>query len=81
MDEIGPVLRITSAVRSGANVTITFPSATGRTYTLWQSDTLSGTWTNTNQTPITGTGSPKTFTIPAPVNGVPKRFHRVQVGP
>ena len=75
------VFRSTSAVRSGGNLIITFPSVTGRTYTLWQSDVLSGAWTNTNQTPITGNGSPKSFSVPTPVPGVPKRFHRVQVGP
>jgi hypothetical protein len=75
------VFRITSAVKSGSNVVITFPTVSGKSYTLWQSDTLSGTWTNAGQTAITGDGSPKTFTAPAPVNGVPKRFHRVQVGP
>jgi hypothetical protein len=52
---------------------------TGKTYLLQRSDTLTGAWTNTGLTTITGDGSVKSFTAPAPVNGVPKRFYRVQV--
>ncbi len=58
--------RITSALRSGGNLVISFPSVTGKTYTLWRSDSLSGSWTNSGQTPISGNGSVKTFTIAAP---------------
>ena len=76
------VLRITTVVRSGGTLVISFPSVSGRTYTLWRSDSLTGAWTNTGLTTITGNGTVRQFTVsPAPVAGVPKRFFRVQVGP
>ena len=34
------IFEITSVVLSGGNLTLSFPTATGRTYTLWRSDTL-----------------------------------------
>jgi len=36
---LGPVFAITSIIRSGANVLISFPSDSGKSYTLWRSDT------------------------------------------
>jgi hypothetical protein len=66
--------------RNGANLGFNFTSATGRTYTLWQSDTLApGSWTNTGQPAIAGDGTAKSFTLPTPNNTIPKRFYRVQV--
>ena len=73
--------RILSAVRSGGNVTITFPTVPGRSYTLWRSDVLTGPWTNTGLPPVAGNGSNQSFLLPAPVAGVPKRFYRVQSMP
>ncbi len=73
------VLRVTTLTPSGGNLEISFPSVTGKTYTLWRSDTLTGSWMNTGLTAISGNGSVQQFTIPAPVIGVPKRFFRVQV--
>ena len=76
------VFRVTTVVRSSGNLVISFPSVTGKTYTLWRSDNLTGAFTNTGLTAITGNGSVRQFTVsPAPVAGVPKRFFRVQVGP
>ena len=69
-----------TATRSGGNLIITFPTVAGKTYTLWQSNTL-GSWTNTGQIALSGNGSPRTFTVTAPVAGFPKRFYRVEVGP
>lgn len=53
----------------------------GKSYTLWRSDILAPeSWTNTGLTAIPGDSTTKTFTTPAPVAGVPERFHRVQSG-
>jgi len=72
--------RITNAVLGSGNLTLSFPTATGRTYTLWRSDTLtSGTWTNTGLTALAGTGATLTFTVPATTPA--RRFFRVQAEP
>ena len=71
---------ITSVVSSGANLLISFPSVAGKSYTLWTSDTLIAAWTDTGLAAITGDGSVKTFTVTAPVAGVPRRLYRVKVG-
>lgn len=73
------VLRITSIVRSGGNLVITFPSVTGRNYTLWQSDDL-GTWTNSGAAAIPGNDSEQTFS-PVIGAGVTRRCYRVKVEP
>ena len=74
--------RITNVVLSGGNLTISFPTVTGRSYTLWRSDTLAaGTWTNTGLPALPGTGTILTFTVPAPVPSVSERFFRVQAIP
>jgi hypothetical protein len=73
--------RILSAVRSGANLVLTFPTVTGRNYTLRRSDSLTGTWTDTGLPPLSGNDSNRTFTIPAPVAGTAKRFYRVEARP
>jgi len=75
-------LRISSVVRSGGNVTITFPTVAERSYTLSQNDTLSGVWTDTGQSALSGNGSNRTFTLnPIPAVGLTKRYYRVQSGP
>jgi N-acetylneuraminic acid mutarotase len=72
--------RITSAVLEGGNLLVSFPSVTGRSYTLWQSDSMNeGTWTDTGLPVQGGTGETLTFTIAAPVPG--RRFFRVQGTP
>jgi hypothetical protein len=74
--------RITSAVLSGGNLVLSFPAATGRSYTLWRSDTLAaGSWTNTGLPAVPGNGTILNFTVPAPATGVPERFFRVQSVP
>ena len=82
-DPVSPasIFRAT-ATRSGGNLVITFPSVTGKTYTLWQSGTLGlGSWSNSGQTALSGNGSTRTFTVTAPVGGVLQRFYRVLVTP
>ena len=70
------VFDFTSVVRSGANLILTFPTLTGRTYTLWRSDTLAAsTWINTGLPSIAGTGTTLTFTVPVPAAA--RRFFRV----
>jgi len=74
--------RITNVVLSGGNLTVSFPTVAGRTYTLWRSDTLAaGTWINTGLSALPGTGAALTFSVPAPAAGVPERFFRVHAGP
>jgi hypothetical protein len=74
--------RITNAVLSGGNLVLSFPTATGWSYTLWRSDTLAaGSWINTGLPALAGNGTTLTFTLPAPVAGVPERFFRVQAAP
>ena len=74
------VLRITRVLRSDGILAMTFPSVTGRKYTLWSSDALV-TWTNTGLPFITGNGSDRTFTLPLPGAGIARRFYRVHVSP
>ncbi len=70
------VFRITSAVRSGGNLILTFPSATGRTYRLERNDTLApAAWVNTGLPAVSGNGSVKQFTVPA--SSPARRFFRV----
>ena len=75
-------LRITNAVLDSGKLILSFPTVTGRTYTLWRSDNLtSDPWTDTGLAALTGTGATLTFTLPAPAAGVPKRFFRVHADP
>jgi hypothetical protein len=80
-----PVCRpfaITDVVRDGGNLILNFPTMTGRTYSLWRSDTLtSGAWTNTGLLALAGTGTTQSFTIPVPAGGVFQRFFRVDADP
>ena len=74
--------RITSVVLESGNLTLSFPTLTGLTYTLWRSDMLAnGTWTNTGLPTLPGNGGTLTFTVPAPTTGVLQRFFRVQAAP
>ena len=71
-----------TAARQGADLRISFPSVTGRTYTLQQSSSLSsGSWSNTpNVSAKTGTGAQQTFIVPAPAPAGPQRlFYRISV--
>ena len=65
-------------VRSAGNFIITFPSTSGKTYSLWTSTTLAplNSWLDTGMPTIAGDGSTKTFTFSVPAD--PKRFYRVQ---
>jgi hypothetical protein len=69
----------TSAV-SGADLIISFPTVTGRTYTLERSDTLApNSWTTSGlPAPLAGNGSVRSFTVPAP--GQIRRLFRVLPG-
>ena len=64
--------------RSGGNSSLSFPTATGRTYTLQQSDNLTS-WTDSGQTALTGNGTVKTFTLP--LTNPERRFFRVAGAP
>ena len=74
------VLRIRSAVRSGGNLILTFPTVNGLNYSVWRSDLLTGTWIDAGLPSLTGNGANQSFTFPSPVSGLPKRFYRVQAG-
>lgn len=73
--------RILSAVRSEENLLITFPTESGLTYTLWRSDSLTDSWTDTGLPFIVGDDTNQVFTVAAPVTGIPKRFYRVRARP
>jgi len=78
----GEPFRVTSVVLDSGNLVVRFPTVTGRTYTLWRSETLAeGTWINTGLEPLAGTGAVLAFTIPAPTAGVSKTFFRVHAAP
>ena len=66
--------------KNGASLGFSFTSVAGSSYPLWQSDTLAaGGWTNTGLPAVTGDGTAKTMTLPAPVAGVRKRYYRLQL--
>jgi hypothetical protein len=74
------IFRITSAVLDSGNLVLSFPTETGRTYTLWHSDNLAnGSWTDSGLPAVAGTGDTLTFTVPAPTPG--RSFFRVQADP
>jgi hypothetical protein len=65
---------------------VTFPTATGRTYTVLCRDNLeAGDWTtvanipNGQSNPVQGTGAEITLTDTSATSGVARRFYRVQV--
>ena len=70
--------RVISAAKSSKNFSVYFTTAAGKSYTLWQADTLSGPWQSAASFAIAGTGTPKQFSIAIPTAGVQKRFFRVQ---
>lgn len=73
-------LEVVRTVNENGTLSLTFSSTLGRSYTLWQTDSLlSGNWSETGLPPLAGTGTPLTFTVPAPPT--PGRFFRVQAGP
>ncbi len=58
---------------------ITFPTVTGRTYTLQRSDTLApGSWVNAGFSTV-GDGQPRSFDPAFIIAGVSKRFYRLEV--
>ena len=73
--------RILSAVLSGGNLLITFPTVTGLKYTLWQSDSMADGWSDAGLPFNVGDDTNQVFTVAAPVTGIPKRFYRVQALP
>ncbi|MDB6005462.1 MAG: hypothetical protein JWR15_2449, partial [Prosthecobacter sp.] len=66
-----------TAATAGANIGITFPTLTGRTYKVESNDTLIATWTTVQQN-IPGTGSPRTVNDTGAA-AQPRRFYRVTV--
>ena len=63
---------------TGATLTLTFPSVTGRTYTLEYSDTLApGSWILSGLPAVAGDGSVKIFTLPH--SSPARRFFRIRV--
>ncbi|MEO7318475.1 MAG: hypothetical protein ABIZ56_05755, partial [Chthoniobacteraceae bacterium] len=74
------VFRVTSLLRSGNTLTLTFPSVAGRRYTYEGSEDL------LHWTPVTGPGIPDLGTGSAisqdfDTTGFPKYFVRPRVGP
>jgi hypothetical protein len=71
-------LKVSSVAKSGSDMLVSFPSVSGKTYTVQRSDTLqSGSWT-TVQSGIAGTGG----TVQVTDTGgalQPRRFYRVVV--
>jgi len=51
-----------SAVKSGSNVALSFPTTLGSGYSVWTASTLKGTWSL--QQSVSGTGAVKTVNIP-----------------
>jgi len=74
------VLRITSVSRSGANVTVGFPSVSGKVYQLqFRGDLIAGNW-NPLVDGILGTGATLQVTD-ASVAGLTRRFYRIVLRP
>ena len=67
-------------VGGGGHLVISFPTVTGRPYTLWRSETMAeGTWTDTGLPAVVGTGATLSFTVPASAPG--HRFFRARANP
>jgi len=77
------VFRITSAVSSGSNLVLNFPTVIGRNYTLQRSDDLTnGSWTTVGlPAPVTlrGSGAVRQFTVST--TSPSHSFFRIFVGP
>jgi hypothetical protein len=73
----GGVFRITGVILNDGKLSLNFPTLPGRSYTLWQSETLAaGSWTNSGLPAVNGTGAILTFTVSAATST--RRFFRVQ---
>ncbi len=73
-------LRITSVTRAGTNVTVGFPSVSGKVYQLqFRDDLLAGNW-NPLVDGILGTGATLQITDPS-ATSLTKRFYRVALLP
>ena len=74
---------ITSIVDTGVAIRISFPTVTGRIYTLLQSPTADlGTWVIApGQSEVSGNNAEQDFLVPGPVETVPTRFYRVEYEP
>ena len=72
-------LSVSSTGLSGGNASLSFASVAGKLYTLQSTSTLTDptTWTTVSAvTPVSGDGTPKTFTV---VQGTAATFYRVVV--
>ena len=66
---------------AGAAINVTMPGYSGHTYQCQVTNSLQATnWTNIGS-PVTGTGSPLTFTDPSGTASGPTRFYRIVVDP
>ena len=74
---------ITSITYVEAAIRISFPTVTGKIYTLLQSQTAGpGTWfVAPGQSEVSGNNAEQDFLVPGPVEAVPARFYRVQYEP
>ncbi len=73
------ILRVTQFTRTSPNVTVTFPSVIGRSYTFESSSDLV-TWTPLAGAPVAGTGSALAIQL-GPFPGATRLFIRVRTGP
>jgi len=74
-----PVVTTPAITSTNGTSSITFPTATGETYTVqYKNNLLDPAWTNLQTVP--GTGSNVTITDPT-ATGQPTRFYRVMVSP
>jgi hypothetical protein len=74
-----PVVTTPALVRANGTNSITFPTATGKTYTVqYKNHLLDPAWTNL--TTVQGTGAVQTVVDPT-TPGQPTRFYRVMVTP
>ena len=70
-----------SVVRNAnGTLTLSFPTATGRTYSLLQANTLPGTFGSAGVATVAGNGATRSFTVTPPAN-LAARFYRVTVSP
>jgi hypothetical protein len=70
------IFRITAVEKASGLFVLSFPTVSGRIYTLQQSASLApGSWSSAGGASLTGDGSVKSFTVPV---GGARKFHRVQ---
>ncbi len=77
--DITSYLRVTQFTRTSPNVTVTFPSVVGRSYTFESSPDLV-TWTPIAGAPVPGTGGNLVIQL-GPFPGATKLFIKVRTGP